>query len=1032
MHEFVALLALAGGVDAAFEIDPIHQMAQANENLNSNMTDRQIERIHAATQASPEGRDRILTRNQIIQNIERLEDGEFLIVASAGFFDRLLGLLGGNMKTETSPKIVSSGEKELLEVTLEHIQYVVRTGDGWATTGPNGWARVLRALRQRRKNYKVNIGVLLQNRETLVLFDRLIDELFDEAKETTGSEYFDDVKNWKEMAAILQQRLGEIKTVDDNLVAPKVGTKDKMQQTVFEDVEMRAPLPVLLEEIEIVERPEMQELALDSIAQEVLTESDVEDNDELVALFQEVLGDIKNNNIVLTTADGKKASWDKESMRRVLLFVRDCIEILNEIPEGILDKSAKKMPFTIKSIQAYGKIAHGKIKVAIKPHEANKKESFEVGSNGVTDKSELRDTIIHEAVGHNLTFMPSSERPGDFALSVSDWQRIAHILGGERLARLFTRDFIERNVSKLNELGSASKEFVAVSEAIAYSLTGHEKTRGKMNEIRSILSENLLVDNEGIYWEFNKNGNKKWTQTEKEGRKTIIEENLLAASVMIRYLKYFLKGGLAFGPTAIPSGVPIEIAYEPLRNSMEALIGIISHDRVFWEDYNTLWWKTIKQAQSQLGPAPAEKGRQEYFISLARKMEEILAIDAEGNVSCGTICKKDHEDSYHALDNQLTRQFDRFRAALGIAGDVELSEEETDQALVRLGHIDSVKQLQEARSRIRREASIPDNIKIFFSIPERDTELFWVNGDFAAGHFNKASTRMHISLPFITNRGTEAGIGVAQHELAHIEGKGHLPVKSFLGNVINAARVNDLSKTYDILESRQAQTVEALAAAEGRGIPIRTLVVVEAVGDKGLKDLEERLNEGLYRNGFGTNQPGSRRGKTTHELLLVSGKKDHESDLEFEERLKHEIDMARGYLPKEVQNMDRVVTVFAPLNVSSVIRNHVTKKHGKTVSVINDAYSDSSVDKTGRLYPDAMLRYAIAKHIFASTISQSLREGALKTINSLLQKITENSITIDTIEKLFAIDFILRIKPVDWNEEIDKWQVSQEAVATSL
>jgi len=234
------------------------------------------------------------------------------------------------------------------------------------------------------------------------------------------------------------------------------------------------------------------------------------------------------------------------------------------------------------------------------------------------------------------------------------------------------------------------------------------------------------------------------------------------------------------------------------------------------------------------------------------------------------------------------------------------------------------------------------------------------------------------------------------------------------------------------IESRQAQTVEALAAADGRGVPIRTLVVVEGVSDKELKDLEEGLNEGLYGNGFGSNQPGSRRGKTTHELLLVSGRKDYENEVEFEKRLEHEIDMARGYLPDDVRNRDRIVTVFAPMNVVDHIRSYASEKHGDTVNIINDAYSDSSVDKSDKLYPDAMIRYAIARQIFASTISESLREGALETINNLLQKITEDGITIDTIETLFAIDFILRIKPVNWNEEIGKWRVSQEAVATAL
>jgi hypothetical protein len=95
-------------------------------------------------------------------------------------------------------------------------------------------------------------------------------------------------------------------------------------------------------------------------------------------------------------------------------------------------------------------------------------------------------------------------------------------------------------------------------------------------------------------------------------------------------------------------------------------------------------------------------------------------------------------------------------------------------------------------------------------------------------------------------------------------------------------------------------TINALKAADARGIPIRTLVVVDGVSEKDLKNLEEDLNRGLYENGFGVEQSGARSGKSTHELLLVSGKKSYETTDDFKVRLENEISRARGYLPDNV------------------------------------------------------------------------------------------------------------------------------------
>jgi hypothetical protein len=175
-----------------------------------------------------------------------------------------------------------------------------------------------------------------------------------------------------------------------------------------------------------------------------------------------------------------------------------------------------------------------------------------------------------------------------------------------------------------------------------------------------------------------------------------------------------------------------------------------------------------------------------------------------GNVSCGTICEKGHEGSYEALDEQLKRQFEELRKILGqssIVGrqssvrsdekTIDLTEDEADRALVEYAKSFSIdvtfEQLQEYRRKIKEADEALNAINIFFSIPEVPspkpspqggevgvrgyTELFWVGEDYAGGHFNKAGTRIHISLPIILKRGIDAGIAIAKHELDHIQRK---------------------------------------------------------------------------------------------------------------------------------------------------------------------------------------------------------------------------------------------------------------------
>ncbi|MGB3111781.1 MAG: hypothetical protein WBB84_02205, partial [Candidatus Omnitrophota bacterium] len=161
------------------------------------------------------------------------------------------------------------------------------------------------------------------------------------------------------------------------------------------------------------------------------------------------------------------------------------------------------------------------------------------------------------------------------------------------------------------------------------------------------------------------------------------------------------------------------------------------------------------------------------------------------NVTCGTVCEDGHEGSFAALDEQLKRQYSYFATILGIFEERIWTEEEVDKALVLLGRASSVEQLQGLRAQIRKRASIPDDIDVFFTFPEGNTELFWVEKDYGAGHFNKAGTRIHISLPFINNRGLEAGVGVASHEVAHIRTGKHEHIPGSLQLMLDQAIQND-------------------------------------------------------------------------------------------------------------------------------------------------------------------------------------------------------------------------------------------------
>src|SRR5262249_17577770 len=66
------------------------------------------------------------------------------------------------------------------------------------------------------------------------------------------------------------------------------------------------------------------------------------------------------------------------------------------------------------------------------------------------------------------------------------------------------------------------------------------------------------------------------------------------------------------------------------------------------------------------------------------------------------------------------------------------------------------------------------DIGIFFPMPEIGTRLFWVKDQYAAGNFDQAGTRIHISLPLAISQAYPGlALQIGRHELDHIAKGNH-------------------------------------------------------------------------------------------------------------------------------------------------------------------------------------------------------------------------------------------------------------------
>jgi len=128
----------------------------------------------------------------------------------------------------------------------------------------------------------------------------------------------------------------------------------------------------------------------------------------------------------------------------------------------------------------------------------------------------------------------------------------------------------------------------------------------------------------------------------------------------------------------------------------------------------------------------------------------------------------------------MERQFGSpLRAVIPTVGKERLlTELEADVALVYAEHLTLglVLNLYRLRAEIRQTAEYKEakkvkghDIEIFFDLPESGTQFFWVGNRYAAGHFNRDGTRIHISFPLtFSTHALGAPLAIARHELIHI------------------------------------------------------------------------------------------------------------------------------------------------------------------------------------------------------------------------------------------------------------------------
>lgn len=188
----------------------------------------------------------------------------------------------------------------------------------------------------------------------------------------------------------------------------------------------------------------------------------------------------------------------------------------------------------------------------------------------------------------------------------------------------------------------------------------------------------------------------------------------------------------------------------------------------------------------------------EFINKINVLMEEVAKLgksrqereEGEGfndNVTCGTVCRREHEECIGALDKQLEEFYENLAKEAGVTRNFKtspLTSEEVLTALIQTGRIksDTAELLRKTKTHIEEKIpGIKGNIQLCFAIPKNNTKLWWVKtpktGDwtYAGGHFNGKGTRIHISILLILSQPNpmQAAETIAMHDYNHIIGKGH-------------------------------------------------------------------------------------------------------------------------------------------------------------------------------------------------------------------------------------------------------------------
>ena len=250
------------------------------------------------------------------------------------------------------------------------------------------------------------------------------------------------------------------------------------------------------------------------------------------------------------------------------------------------------------------------------------------------------------------------------------------------------------------------------------------------------------------------------------------------------------------------------------------------------------------------------------------------------NFSCGIVCASGHEGTYMALDEQLSRLFEKLRLYHQdkIEEDKPLTEAEADIALevylknngngVPDGQVIRKEFLEDLRRQIRGPPGSDDykGIDIFFVVPETDTTLFWVKEPgsgkltYAAGHSNREGTRIHVSLPFVLTYGVDpvsAARSVAKHDLDHIKKVGHrIDEGFFLAAEASKIELKEIKRrkrllksVYKKLDKESAQGETLAARLETPYKYFQEISWRRHVADK-LSDFKEKAEKDIQERGY--------------------------------------------------------------------------------------------------------------------------------------------------------------------------------------